>query len=57
MKFFHAFHGEYFSYVYSLQFQDGFLERLSSSEFVALCKEVEKFVCLHVNSHISRMAF
>ena len=25
-------------------FQDGFLERLSSSEFVALCKDVEKFV-------------
>ena len=30
---------------YILDFQDGFLERLSSSEFVALCKEVEKFVC------------
>ncbi|XP_045182088.2 vacuolar protein sorting-associated protein 54-like [Mercenaria mercenaria] len=26
--------------------KDGFLERLSSSEFVALSKEVEKFVCL-----------
>ena len=34
----------YLIYMFYFSIQDGFLERLSSTEFVALSREVEKFV-------------